>query len=66
MQFIYVISFNFYGIGNEMFNSPTFWWLLLLVPSFSGLLELAVQLVGIPAHSIPFHSCPRSSSLALC
>ena len=40
-----MISFNFYGIANEMFNSPTFWWLLLLVPSFSGLLELTVQLV---------------------
>ena len=40
-----MISFNFYGVGNEMFNSPSFWWLLLLVPSFSGLLELTVQLV---------------------
>ena len=51
-----MISFNFYGVGNEMFNSPSFWWLLLLVPCFSGLLELTVQLVG-PAASSPLPCC---------
>jgi phospholipid-translocating P-type ATPase (flippase) len=42
-QYYYTVSYNFYGTTNEMAMSSTFWFLLLVVPSASVILDLTIR-----------------------
>eukprot|EP01038_Epipyxis_sp_PR26KG_P006476 gene6476-8908_t len=44
-QYMYTVSYNFYGITNEMMSSSTFWCLAVLVPTIGFLVEMTINLV---------------------
>jgi len=43
-QYMLSISYNFYGAADAMWSQPSFYWICLLVPSASLLVELAYRL----------------------
>jgi len=49
-QYYYSLSYDYYMVTNEMAGHPIFWWLCLLVPAISAVLELTVRMVS-PATS---------------
>ena len=53
-QKMLAVSYNFYGVADQMVAQPTFFWLLLLVPAGSLLLELTASLVKVGCLLAPF------------
>lgn len=47
-QYYYKISYNYYMVTSEMTAHPIFWWLCLIVPATSAMLELTVRMVRVP------------------
>lgn len=39
------VAYNFHGVATEMFNTPVFWLLVLLVPTMTWILDLLVMTV---------------------
>ena len=44
-QYYITISYNFYGIANQMFSEPTLYWVVLVTVVGSTLLDLSVRMV---------------------
>jgi phospholipid-translocating P-type ATPase (flippase) len=43
-QYLVTIAWDYYGVTTEMGSQPMFWWLLLVVPAISGMVELTVRI----------------------
>ncbi len=46
LQFWPSVSYNFYGVANEMFGAETFWLVLIVVVTASVMLEQTIQMVS--------------------
>lgn len=44
-QYYITLSYNFYGIANQMFSEPTLYWVILVTMIGSALLDLTIRMV---------------------